>query len=375
MTAPQGDEPLLLSGSIWVFELFNVAEEIQLVPLRQSQAGAASGREPKFRHPAPEYVRFESPPAIEPQADAALASGERCGVRVKYFDYGIISVELEIPFHCGWDELIHQVHRLGEEPELEVLATRIARASAARCSASLVKPYEDWLNEDYLVVQLADAGATPLSATDLVSRYGGRLCQLVRTEDQPLSQSEVREILGASVSYYPSDLLIVGWTAAVVYDSPEAANPTIQLLEYANTQLLEFRHYDGVLQRLSGELYKTLEKRGPIRRWRRAKEAARLNTLRLDVQELAERSENAIRFLSDMFYARVYRLAAERIGVNDYRTLVGEKLRIADELYRFIVDEFHQGRAFVLELAVVVILIIDLYYLLREHGLTIGVWR
>jgi hypothetical protein len=40
--------------------------------------------------------------------------------------------------------------------------------------------------------------------------------------------------------------------------------------------------------------------------------------------------------------------------------LVEEKLRAAGELYQFLMGEFHQGRAFVLELMVVVILIIDL---------------
>ncbi|MEZ5352040.1 MAG: hypothetical protein R2762_05340 [Bryobacteraceae bacterium] len=74
--------------------------------------------------------------------------------------------------------------------------------------------------------------------------------------------------------------------------------------------------------------------------------------------------DNAVKFLSDMFAARVYRLASARVGVTDYRRLVEEKLKTATGLYHFMVDQFHHGRAFVLELMVVVILIIDLYLLL-----------
>jgi hypothetical protein len=44
---------------------------------------------------------------------------------------------------------------------------------------------------------------------------------------------------------------------------------------------------------------------------------------------------------------------------------VQEKLRTAEELYRFMVDEFNQSRAFVLELLVVIILIIELIYFFR----------
>jgi hypothetical protein len=44
---------------------------------------------------------------------------------------------------------------------------------------------------------------------------------------------------------------------------------------------------------------------------------------------------------------------------------VQQKLQTAEELYRFMVDEFNQSRAFVLELMVVIILIIELVYFFR----------
>ena len=97
-----------------------------------------------------------------------------------------------------------------------------------------------------------------------------------------------------------------------------------------------------------------------LRRWKMAGEAERLNALRLDVRELAERTDNSIKFLSDMFYARAYRVAANRVGVRDYRNLVDQKLKIAGELYEVMVNEFHQARAFILEVMVVAILVIEL---------------
>ncbi|MBL8220477.1 MAG: hypothetical protein JNL62_14685, partial [Bryobacterales bacterium] len=90
-----------------------------------------------------------------------------------------------------------------------------------------------------------------------------------------------------------------------------------------------------------------------------------LNAIRLEVMELSERADTAIKFLSDMFYARAFKLAAGRIGAPDYRLLVDEKVRTAGELYRFLMEEFHHARAFVLEFMVVLILIIDLIYLFR----------
>jgi len=83
------------------------------------------------------------------------------------------------------------------------------------------------------------------------------------------------------------------------------------------------------------------------------------------VTELTERTDNAIKFLSDMFYARAYRMAASRVGVTDYRNLVEEKLTTAQDLYDFMTNEFHQARAFVLEALVVAILVIELIHLFR----------
>src|SRR2546426_183304 len=44
-------------------------------------------------------------------------------------------------------------------------------------------------------------------------------------------------------------LAVISWNAAFLYDSAVGAETAIQLLEYANSQLLEFRHYDELLTR------------------------------------------------------------------------------------------------------------------------------
>jgi hypothetical protein len=66
-----------------------------------------------------------------------------------------------------------------------------------------------------------------------------------------------------------------------------------------------------------------------------------------------------------MFSARLYRMAAGKIGVDDYRRLVEGKLHTAGDLYTFMMDQFHASRGFVLELLVVVILVIELAFLFR----------
>ena len=83
------------------------------------------------------------------------------------------------------------------------------------------------------------------------------------------------------------------------------------------------------------------------------------------VAELTEHVDNAIKFLSDMFSARLYKLAAAKVGVPDYKELVTRKVHTAEELYRFMVDQFNQSRAFFMELTVVIILVIELVYMFK----------
>ncbi|MFN7935995.1 MAG: hypothetical protein U0R19_21880 [Bryobacteraceae bacterium] len=353
-----------LSGSFHLLYLFDVAEEIRLDELRKILQIEKPGREPGFGHQAPSYVRFEHAPLEESAPALKAASGELFPARLRYFDYGVVVLELEAPFeNQDWPWLIAQAGKWIAAPEMESLAEGHMNRQLERVGAALHKPFTRRLSEDYCIVELR-AG---LDAPQLLERHGAELAQIIRGESQPLSASERQEVLASSISYSPSDLLVAGWTAAVVYDAqPESAAVMRQLLEYANTQLLEFRHYDEVLSRVLKDLYQLMEQRpGVLRRWHMIREAQKLNAIRLEVMELSERADTAIKFLSDMFYARAFKLAAARIGAPDYRALVDEKVRTAGELYRFLMEEFHHARAFVLEFLVVVILIIDLIYLFK----------
>jgi hypothetical protein len=231
----------------------------------------------------------------------------------------------------------------------------------------LIVPRKNWLSEDDIVIHLKESA---LTAAELIAQHGNAISRIVRGEQAELSPEESEEILGSRLSYYPDDLLAVGWTAAFIQDTAaEDAAPTIQLLEYANTQLLEFRYYDAVLSQLLQEVYRSLEKKGGfLTRWRLASQAQHLNTIRLDIRELTERVDTSIKFLSDMFSARLYRLAAAKVGVEDYRRLVDGKLHTAGELYEFMMDQFHQSLGFFLEMVVVIMLIIELVFLFRGKG-------
>jgi len=360
-----------LRGSVLVLIQFDVCEEIRLDVLRN--LFSARTARPRFKK-APSYVRYQRPPVEETLDPIVLDSGERLDGEIKYYDYGVVSLEFSLPFCGSWDTLIELSCRWTSDTNFEKLALRIVKQKLERAASALIKPYatkedgSDFLQEDYFIFHVREIDGSP-SAEELLATERNAIAQVVRGETATLSEGERQEILQSRISYYPSDLAVIGWNAAFIYDTVAGAETAIQLLQYANSQLLEFRHYDELLTVELENVYDFLETGGTglWSRWRTAHAAAKLHTVLLDVNELTERADNAIKFLSDMFSARLYKLCAQKVGVPDYKDLVKEKLQTAEDLYRFMVEQFNQSRAFILELMVVVILIIELVYFFRGH--------
>ena len=363
-SALSGPEALALTGSVLMLIQFDICEEIRLDRLRQI-ISAPAVQPPPLKHPTPSYIRYERPPVVEPIEPMVIEGSQLLPVEIKYYDYGVVSVVFQLPFSGDWEALIRLASHWVWDVDLASHADTLVRRKLERVAPALIKRYAEFLSEDYFIFHLREIAGHP-AANELIRRYGNRIAQVVRGDMIPLSDGECQEVLQSRISYYPDDLAVIGWNAAVVYDTPAGAETAIQLLEYANSQLLEFRHYDDLLSKELDGVYDSLEEgTGILARWRMARSATQLYTVLLEVTELTERADNAVKFLSDMFAARLYKLAASKVGVPDYKDLVKRKIDTAENLYRFMVDQFNQSRAFVLESAVVIILVIELFYFFR----------
>jgi hypothetical protein len=359
-------EAARLTGAILVLIQFDVCEEIYLDQLQQIIA-SRTVQQPSLKNAAPAYVRYQRPPVVVAADPLVLDSGEQLTGEIKYYDYGVVSIVYQLPFAGDWDSLVRLSSRWVWDIDFASRAEPMIRQRLARCLSALVNPYDRWLSEDYFIFHAREVPGQP-TAADLIRDYARPVAQLVRGDRLPLSDGEVSEVVNSRVSYYASDLAVIGWNAAFLYDTSAGAETAIQLLEYANSQLLEFRHYDELLTGVLDGVYDMLEqKHRRFARWRLSRSANSLQTVLLEITELTERADNAIKFVSDMFAARLYRLAAARVGVPDYRNLVAQKLKTAEELYDTMVEQFNQSRGFFLEVVVVVILLIELFYLFRGH--------
>src|SRR5215472_15164326 len=352
-----------LRGRFRILFLYDVAESIDLERLRYLLGSRGGSAEHAFPRRTPEYVRFEQAPVVEPGEVVNVRGGVKAACPVKYYAFGVIVIQVEVPFDSDWKSLVEQSARWMDAPDVEPLMREMVRQRLDGIRPAVIRPTEVSLHESYLITEIHkirdEEGKQP-PAADLLSSRGEELVQLIRGETALLSPKSREETLNNSLSYYPSDLIVIGSHGAVVYDRPEEAAASAQVLEYAKMQLLEFRYYDRFMSRVLAAVYSALERKRNVllSRWSLPREAQRFNTIRLDVMDLTERIDNAIKFVSDIYYARVYRLAASRMGVEDYRKLVDEKLHTVGQLYESAVDQFNETRSFVLEVAIVILAVL-----------------
>ena len=172
---------------------FDVCEEIKLDKLREIFS-ARTVEQPNFKHPAPGYVRYQRPPVVESIEPLVLDSGERLDGQIKYYDYGVLSVVLELPFSGDWDTMVRLGSRWVWDVDFAGHASRIVREKLERAAPALVKPYTEWLSEDYFIFHVREMSGAP-GAAEVVANHGQRIAQIVRGETLQLSEGERNEIL------------------------------------------------------------------------------------------------------------------------------------------------------------------------------------
>jgi hypothetical protein len=349
------------SGTLTALYLFDVAESIDLTKLRDVMGAGSAARLPS-KSPTPPYVRYQVPPLIIEGETAAIGAIEGFTARLKFFDYGVVSLALSRPFTGEWSDLVRMGQEYIENAALEARAEEAVRRVVARCGSAMSRLRPSWLDEDYLIVAVHDADDNP-NADALVARRGEYIAQFVRGETQPLSRQEQEEILRAGLSYLANDLVVPTWNAAFVYDTEAGAAAAHELFEFANSQLLEFRYYDALLDAELARIYPALQHTS----WwsnlvggRAVRTANAVHSLFIDVNEITDRTENALKIVGDIYAARVLALVSGRLGLGRWKQSVDEKLKTLDDIYRFVVEQVSISRGQFLEITVVVILILEL---------------
>jgi hypothetical protein len=349
------------AGQIVLFYLFDVSETIDLATI-QTLIGGTTAAKLLPKQATPDYVQYEKPPLSFDGEIVGLTDVEGFRPRVRLYDYGVVSIALTRPFSGSWVQLVGLGQTLIESVEYEQRAEAMCRAIVDRLRPALLGLRGSFLSEDYLVYIVNELDR-PQSAEQLLAERSEEIAVMLRGERQPLSDQEQATILRHRISYLAGDLVVPTWNAAFVYDTPTGAQAALEIVEFANSQLLEFRFYDERLDNELASIYARLQRPRFVDHWigSRYRRAAReVHALFIEVNEVTDRAENALKFIGDIYAARLFALVADRLSLGVWKSDVEAKLKTLDDIYRFAVEQSGMSRGQFLELTIVLILILEL---------------
>jgi hypothetical protein len=90
----------------------------------------------------------------------------------------------------------------------------------------------EWDHEDYAIFQV-ESFATPCDVHELCTTHAREIAQLLRAEQQVLSQQEASHVLARRISFGAADVVII-----------DEEDDVRVALEFANVELLEMRYLD-----------------------------------------------------------------------------------------------------------------------------------
>ena len=351
----------ITAGQVTALFLYEAAEVIDLPRVAGLVGPTAQARlSPKAT--APSYVQYRQPPLIVDGEALGLPETDGFRVRFKIFDYGVISVSLTRALPDSWSALIESGITWQEDPRLAAASESLCRNLMGRVQTAMTAPRTELVTEDYIVFSVTGLAGTPTS-NDLLDARGDDIARLLRAERERLSAQEREEVLRHRLSYLDRDLLVPTWNAAFVYDTESGAQAAVEILEFANSQLVEFRYYDELLDRELTRIYADLQRPSWFKGWfgrRYTRAAQQVHALFIDVNELTDRAENALKIAGDVYTARVFSLAGLRLGLDHWKANVRDKLKTLDDIYRFAVEQTAMARGETLEIMIVLILVFEL---------------
>jgi len=375
-TEPRIPELHVRSGAVIALRLFDIAYSIDLTAaeeLWRSRSGTASTRSQLVATPA-KAVAFDVPPVLLALDPIPLeVDGRQVSVTVtaRLYDFGVVALSLRLPVtECSWSAYTALFNALDKAvgPTAQTdLWNQLLTSIRIPLTPTFTRPNVSALQEDYLLAVIQQ-WSEPISAAALQERVD--LAPLLSGERRALSEGARKDLLRQRFSYYEDDLVVLTWDRAFIYE-PRSDSDVADVLEVANAQLLELRYYDELLDDELPRMYDLVEETQRHLNFlaprRFADLARKLYTLVAEVTELTERVDNALQVTEDVYLARVYTAALELYRVPNVEAAVNRKLAIIRDTYSALYDEASSARGTLLEMAVVILIVIEIGIALLWH--------
>lgn len=360
-------ETKILQGQVLVYRVFDIADEIRL---HEAERLIRASRELTPIELAPPrrsaLVIRQFPIRLSLGSVEMRLSGHQlsCQIIATVWDYGAVS----IAFHFNvaglkWGEL-EKIAASLSEPGLGGGTEAIEGLAKSRCEGlvktlepALVKTHPADLVEDYVIYLLNQVEGVE-TASQLTSKFD--LAALLWGEESgKLSLKSREEVMQYLLQYTELDCVVIDWNSAIVFD--RAGQDLVEVLEFALVHLFELRCYDDLVDRRLAGVYDAIEE-GREKIWTNSfrTTAREANARFIEISEFIERVDNSLKVVGDFYLATVYRNAARRFRIADWKDGVNRKLALLARVSELLHDEITTRRNQILELTIIALFLIEI---------------
>lgn len=360
----------ILQGQVVAFFAFDIGYEVSLEHV--GRILASNPKQPLTRKKQnPNYLQYTQVPHVHSLGEARVFDHWPCEVEATIFGFGAVSIAyrwtLPVDGQAVPLETLPSLSQQLYECNLEGHAHEQVRNLIQRIKPAITRPELSDLVEDYYVF-IVERFSEPLQSEALLQAHGATLAQVMQFDTQSLSDTQRREALTKSISYYDRDVVLIDWNATFIYDTD--FTDTLNVLELLNVELLEARYMDAQLDKRIKN-YEGLSQKQPA--WVMPlsipfrQSINELAELRIESAVLAERVDNSLKLIGDLYLARVYSAASEQFYMPTWDASISRKLDIIGNLYQLLTDRVNSYQAQMLEIIIIVLILIEIFLSLYNN--------
>ncbi|MCL4537821.1 MAG: hypothetical protein M1610_09550 [Nitrospirae bacterium] len=354
--------PIIKSGKILIYRLYDVAYEIDLLKVEEKLKREAK-RLRIERKPFSKAFEFANPPVLfQLKGIEKEITGRKFNINVysKAYDYGVVSIILEIPVTDIDLQSFEELALCLEDNEdidnecrgqlnqvISIIDDALAALSVSR------------FEEDYTVFFI-ESFNPEISADEFFNSYD--ISMLMFYEEKPLGSRIKDELMSWRFSYYKNDGVVLNWDNALIIE-PSGSMEIPDILEFANAQLLELRYYDHIVDKELDYIYESISAKGALSIWKIKKYerlAAKVMKTITELTDITEKIDTSIKVTEDVYYAKIYMAALRLFRVKEWEGGIKKKLDIASNVYDMLYREIANKRTELLELTIVILIILEI---------------
>ncbi|MGB9846612.1 MAG: hypothetical protein ACPLRH_03795 [Desulfotomaculales bacterium] len=345
-----------MTNSIWLYRLYDVAEEISLPLVEKILAESKPTARLRLSRIRPKSIHIPNPPVtVELGDDTVAIQGNSFPVKflAKVYDLGVLSIIMRIflPPLYPYEKIRGLAVYLTDTDELEPFFHKKRDEVREVLARTMIKPGGPAFEEDYIIYYFSSWN----KEWDPVP--------LLLGEDEPVSQQIRRETLQHTFAYGENDLAIITWSSALIYDRTISYDIP-DLLEFALTQLLELRYYDSVLSEEMAKMYGAIEEAEAVTHFRRLKQYReimnKLMELVVEINEITEKIQNSLKVTEDVYYARIYGTALSIFRTKAWLESIQQKSSVILQNYSFLSNRLVNQQSMLLETAIVLLFLLEI---------------